>query len=36
MRFISENLGEVKGLSFFSFHIGLFFYYGLSMGIRSG
>jgi hypothetical protein len=39
VRFIGENLGRAKGLKYliFSFFFtGLFFDYGVSMGIRSG
>jgi hypothetical protein len=39
MRFMGENLGRAKGLKHlivFFFFTGLFFYYGVSMGIRSG
>jgi hypothetical protein len=39
MRFIGENLGRAKGLKHFIIiiiFIGLFFDYGVSMGIRSG
>jgi hypothetical protein len=39
MGFIGETLRRAKGLRyliFISFLIGLFFYYGVSMGIRGG
>jgi hypothetical protein len=36
MGFIGENLGRVKMFIYIFFLMGLFFYYGVSIGIKNG